>query len=98
MQYCGNSAQVPLGDGTWSKFMPIAEAEKYEHNLKVQRYLDMLRAGKQVIGLRGDIPAMCKARDLYKEARKSAEDTLPQATEAAYQTTTQRRKSSVPPL
>ena len=42
MQYLGNSAQVPLGDSKWSCFIPIPEAEKFEHNLKVQRFLNML--------------------------------------------------------
>ena len=79
MQYLGNAAQVPLGNGKWSKFMPIAEAERFEHNLKVQRFLTMLRAGKTVIGLRNDIPAMCDAQDLYKEERESATNTLPRA-------------------
>jgi hypothetical protein len=50
--------------------LPIPEAEKFEHSLKVQRFLMMLRAGKQVIGLRGDIPAMSDAQDLYKEERE----------------------------
>jgi hypothetical protein len=79
MEYCGRSARVPLGNGQWSAFMPIADAQKYEHNLKVQRFLGMLRTGKQVIGLRGDIPAMYEAQDLYKEERESATNTLPQA-------------------
>ena len=79
MQYLGNSAQVPLGDGKWSKFMPIPVAEKFEHKLKVQRFLRMLRAGKQVTGLSNDIPAMYEAQDLYKEERESAENTLLQA-------------------
>ena len=35
MEYLGRSARVPHGDGTWSKFMPIREAEKYEHNLLI---------------------------------------------------------------
>ena len=83
MEYCGRSARVPLGDGKWSKFMPITEAEKYEHNLKVQRFLTMLRAGKQVIGLRGDILAREEAQDLYKEEREGAANTLTQANKAA---------------
>jgi hypothetical protein len=79
MEHCGRSARVPLDNGTWSKFMPIAEAEKYEHTLKVEQFLAMLRAGKQVIGLRGDIPAMYEAQDLYKEEREGANNTLTQA-------------------
>jgi len=72
MEYCGNSARVPHGDGTWSKFMPVREAQRYEHTLKVQRFLTMLRAGKQVIGLSNDIPAMYAAQDLYKKEREAA--------------------------
>jgi hypothetical protein len=83
VEYCGRSARVPLGNGTWSKFMLIPEAERYEHTLKVERYLDMLRAGKQVIGLRGDILAIYEARDLYKEEREGANNTLTQANQAA---------------
>jgi len=79
MQYLGNSAQVPLGDGKWSKFMPIAEAVKFEHTLKVQRFLTMLRVGKTVIGLRGDIPAMEEAQDLYNAERRGADNTPTQA-------------------
>jgi hypothetical protein len=79
MEYCGRSARIPLGNGTWTKFMLIPEAVKYEHSLKVQRFLTMLRAGKQVIGLRNDIPAMCDAQDLYKEEREGVRSTLPRA-------------------
>ena len=72
MEYCGNSARVPLGNGQWSKFMPICEALRYEHNLKVQRFLAMLRAGRQVIGLSNDFAAMYDAQDLYKKEREAA--------------------------
>lgn len=64
---------------TWSKFMPIAEAEKYEHNLRVQRFLTSLRAGKQIIGLRNEISAMMDAQDIYKAEREGASNTLSQA-------------------
>ena len=79
MEYCGNSARVPHGDGTWSKFMPIRDAQHYEHKLNVQRFLMMLRAGKQVIGLSDDIPAMCDAHAQYKKERESVASTLTQA-------------------
>jgi hypothetical protein len=79
MEYLGRAARVPHGDGTWSKFMPIREAEKYEHHLNVQRFLKMLRAGKHVIGLSDDIPAMYAAQNLYKKERESAANTLTQA-------------------
>ena len=79
MEYCGRSARVPLGNGTWSKFMPLPEAKKFEHNLRVQRFLTMLRAGKQEIGLRGDIPAMMDAQDRYKEEREVATNNPTQA-------------------
>jgi hypothetical protein len=59
--------------------MPILDAEKYEHTLKVQRFLNMLRAGKQVIGLRGNIPAMSDAQDRYKEEREVATNNPTQA-------------------
>jgi hypothetical protein len=45
----------------------------------VEQFLAMLRAGKQVIGLRGDIPAMYEAQGLYKEEREGANNTLTQA-------------------
>ena len=83
MEYCGRSARVPLGNGQWSKFMPIVEAEKYEHTLRVNHYLDMLRAGKKIIGLRNDIPAMMDAQDIYKEEREGADNTPTQANQAA---------------
>jgi hypothetical protein len=79
MEYCGRSARVPLGNGTWSKFMPIAEAQQYEHTLKVQSFLTMLRAGKQIIGLRNDIPAMEEAREMFQEEREGAINTPTQA-------------------
>ena len=76
MEYCGDKARVPHGDGTWSKFMPIGEAQNYEHNLKVGRFLNMLRAGKQVIGLSNDFAAMYDAQAQYKKERESAVNTL----------------------
>jgi hypothetical protein len=79
MEYCGNSARVPLGNGQWSKFMPIREAQRYEHILKVQRFLKMLRAGKQVIGLSNDFAAMYDAQAQYKKERESVVSTLTQA-------------------
>jgi hypothetical protein len=79
MEYCGRSARVPLGNGKWSRFMPIPDAQQYEHTLKVQASLNMLRAGKQIIGLRNDIPAMEEAREMYAEERESAANTLTQA-------------------
>ena len=79
MEYCGNSARVPHGDGTWSKFMPVREAQRYEHTLKVQRFLTMLRAGKHVIGLSNDFAAMYDAQAQYKKERESATNTLTQA-------------------
>ena len=79
MEYCGRSARVPLGDGKWSRFMPIAEAEKYEHTLKVQAFLNMLRAGKRIIGLRNDIPAMKEAREQYQAERRVAANNPTQA-------------------
>lgn len=75
MQYLGRSAQVPLGDSKWSKFMPIAEAVKFEHTLKVQRFLEMLRASKTVIGLRGDMPAMYAAQEEYQKECEAAANT-----------------------
>ena len=59
--------------------MLIPEAEKYEHNLKVERFLTLIRAGKQIIGLRGDIPAMEEAREQYRAEREGADNTLTQA-------------------
>jgi hypothetical protein len=79
MEYCNDKARVPHGDGTWSKFMPIREAQRYEHNLDVQRFLNMQRAGKQIIGLSNDVAAMYAAQDLYKKERESATNTLTQA-------------------
>jgi hypothetical protein len=79
MEYCGNKARIPLGNGHWSKFMPVREAQHYEHILKVQRFLTMLRAGKQIIDLRNDFAAMYAAQDLYKKERESATNTLTQA-------------------
>ena len=72
MEYCGDKARVPHGDGTWSKFMPIREAQRYEHTLKVQRFLNMLRAGKQVIGLSNDFAAMYDAQEQYQKERGTA--------------------------
>ena len=79
MEYCGNAARVPHGDGTWSKFMPIREAQRYEHALKVQRFLTMLRAGKHVIGLSNDFAAMYDAQAQYNKERESVVSTLTQA-------------------
>jgi hypothetical protein len=76
MEYCCDKARVPHGDGTWSKFMPVREAQRYEHTLKVQRFLTMLRAGKQVIDLSNDFAAMYDAQDLYKKERESVVTTL----------------------
>jgi len=79
MQYLGNSARVPLGNGTWSKFMPIAQAVKYEHNLKKDRFLQMLRAGKTIIALAGDSAAVYAAAEEFKREREAAANTLTQA-------------------
>jgi hypothetical protein len=59
--------------------MPISEAEKYEHTLKVQRFLNMLQAGKQVIGLSSDMAAMYAAQEEFKRVRESAANTLTRA-------------------
>lgn len=83
MMYSGNKASVPLGNGKWSPFMPIPDAEKLEHNMKLQRFLTMLRAGKQIMGLRNDIPAMMDAQDMYKAERRGAMNTPTQAKKAA---------------
>jgi hypothetical protein len=74
----GNKAQVFI-DGRWSKWLLIAEAITYEHIHKVQRYLELLRAGQQIIGLRTDIPAMEEARDLFTAERRAAENSPTQA-------------------
>jgi len=79
MEYCNDKARVPHGDGTWSKFMPIREAQRYEHTLMVQRFLTMLRAGKHVIGLSNDFAAMYDAQAQYKKERESVVSTLTQA-------------------
>ena len=79
MEYCGDKVRVPHGDGTWSKFMPVREAQRYEHTLKVQRFLTMLRAGKQIIGLSNDFAAMSDAQAQYKKERESVVSTLTQA-------------------
>ena len=76
MEYCGSKARVPHGDGTWSEFMPIREAQRYEHTLKVQQFLRMLRKGGTVIGLSDDVPAMYAAQDLFRKERESGVNTF----------------------
>jgi hypothetical protein len=62
---------VPLGNGQWSRFMPIAEAERFQHQLKVERFVNMLRAGKHVIELSDDIPAMYDAQERWQQEREA---------------------------
>jgi hypothetical protein len=77
MQYCGNKARVFVA-GKWSPFMPINDAVKFQHDCKVRRFLAMLRAGKHVIGLSDDVPAMHAAQEAYKKERESVVTTLTQ--------------------
>ena len=79
MEYCNDKARVPHGDGTWSKFMPIREAQRYEHTLKVGRFLTMLRAGKKIIALSNDFAAVYDAQAQYTKERESVVSTLTQS-------------------
>lgn len=67
MQYLGNTASVPLGNGKWSPFLPIREAERLVHNLDVERFLNVLRAGKTIIGFHSDAAAIYDAQQLFKK-------------------------------
>jgi hypothetical protein len=69
MEYCNDKARVPHGDGTWSKFMPIREAQRYEHNLRVQRFLTALRAGHRVLALNSECAALDEATEILKKER-----------------------------
>lgn len=82
MTTCGTKAQVFV-DGTWSKWMPIAVAEAFEHNLKVERFLGMLRNHQQIIYLREDEAATNAALELYDAERRAADDSPTQANQAA---------------
>ena len=83
MEYHGNKARVPHGDGTWSKFLPIPEAQRYAHTLSTQRFLNLLRAGKTIIGLHSDAAAISAARRLYTQEREAGTSSLPSHSEAA---------------